>query len=285
VRKSRHEPQIGDIFEVRRAGPEKLLGRVVSTTAVAGPTHGCNLVYVCRDASRPTRNDLLLPPLLTTRAPWARGYFEHVRSQPLLPGEYFERHCFRDMQGRFVDEEGRPLEAPFEPTGEAKIVEVEAIEEQIASALAVAPSPRPAPASSDFTYEIEPRPPSVEEYVRLCSAAGLSPRTTDAARAGLGSTWFGVTVRLDGEPVGMGRVVGDGGCFFQIVDVAVLPQHRRRGLGTRIMMALVAHLEAHAPAGASVTLFVDSKARRLCERFGFRETTPGTIGMAKPLRA
>jgi hypothetical protein len=133
-----HEPQIGDIFEVSRKGPERLLGRVVSTGAVAGPTHGCILVYVCRGVTRPTRNDLLLPPLLTTRGPWARGYFVHRGSEPLLPGDYFERHCFRDAHGHFVDEEGRPLSAPFEPVGESKIAEMSSIEEAIVRALAAA---------------------------------------------------------------------------------------------------------------------------------------------------
>ena len=126
-----------DLYATMDLGTEKLLGRVVSTTAIAGPTHGCILVYVCRGL--PTRANLLLPPMMTTRAPWSRGYFEHVRSQPLLPGEYFERHGFRDAHGRFVDEEGRPLDAPVEPMGECKIWEVAAIEEAIAAALAAAP--------------------------------------------------------------------------------------------------------------------------------------------------
>ena len=37
------EPQVGDVFAVRG---RKLLGRVVSTDAIVGPTHGCVLVYV-----------------------------------------------------------------------------------------------------------------------------------------------------------------------------------------------------------------------------------------------
>ena len=137
---TRHEPRIGDFFEVHRppagSGGSPLLGRVVSTSAVAGPTHGCILVYVYRKASRPSRDDLLLPPLLTTRAPWLRGYFVHARSEPLLQGDFFERHAFRDPRGRFVDEDGRPTDDPSRPCTESKIFDVAAIEEAIASALA-----------------------------------------------------------------------------------------------------------------------------------------------------
>ncbi|HEY8039117.1 MAG TPA: GNAT family N-acetyltransferase [Polyangiaceae bacterium] len=284
---SRREPLIGDVFAVRGTG---LLGRVVSTSAVVGPTHGCVLVYVYAGA-RLAREALLLPPMMTTRAPWSHGTFEHLRSQPLLPGDYFERHCFRDARGAFVDEEGRPIEAPFEPVGECRILEVGAIEEAVARALAAAGGAARAGGSSvaretageDAAYVVEPRPPSVDEYLRLRLEAGLSAKTPDAARAGLAGTWFGVTVRAGGEAVGMGRVVGDGGCFFQVVDVAVLPGHQRRGLGKRIMAALVDHLRAHAPATAHVSLLADGEAHRLYEQFGFRATAPASIGMALKL--
>jgi len=33
----------------------------------------------------------------------------------------------------------------------------------------------------------------------------------------------------------MGRVIGDGGWYFHIVDMAVLPEHQRRGLGDAVL--------------------------------------------------
>jgi len=280
---ARREPQIGDVFALRRGESGDLLGRVVSTSAIVGPTHGCIVVYVYRDdAARPRREDLLLPPILTTRGAWSRGYFAHLRSEPLLPGDYFERHVFRDAQGRFYDEEARPLDAPppGEPVGEWRLLEVEAIEAAVAEALARLPPrasspPRPSPTG----YDLDERPPSVEEYVRLRREAGLSGKTPEAARVGLANTWFGVTVRHGGEAVGMGRVIGDGGCFFEVVDIAVQPAHQRRGLGKRIMGALMNHLRAHAPASAHVMLLADGPAHRLYEQFGFRATAPESIGM------
>jgi hypothetical protein len=127
--------QIGDVFAVHTSRAAGLLGRVVSTSAIVGPTHGCNLVYVYRTGSGLSRDDLLVPPMMTTRAPWSHGYFEFVRSEPLLPGSFFERHCFRDAQGRFFDEEGRPLESPFEPVGELRLYDVDAIDAAIAARL------------------------------------------------------------------------------------------------------------------------------------------------------
>jgi hypothetical protein len=94
------------------------------------------LVYVYRAGTTLARGDLLFPPMMTTRAPWSRRYFEYVRSEPLLPDDYFERHCFRDARGRLYDEKSRPLEAPVDPVGQWRLYEdVEAIEEAIADAL------------------------------------------------------------------------------------------------------------------------------------------------------
>jgi hypothetical protein len=132
---SKRAVQIGDVFAVRTSLAEGLFGRVVSTSAIVGPTHGCNLVYVYRAGSTFSRDDLLTPPMMTTRAPWSHGYFEFVRSEPLLPGGFFERHCFRDAQGRFFDEEGRPFESPFEPVGEWRLYDVGAIDAAIAAKL------------------------------------------------------------------------------------------------------------------------------------------------------
>lgn len=119
-------------------------------------------------------------------------------------------------------------------------------------------------------YELVPGVPSVGDYVRLRRAAGLSERSPEAAAAGLPNTWFGVLVKHDGETVGMGRIVGDGGCSFQVTDMAVDPRHQGKGLGRCIMSVLVAHLKAHAPQSAYINLIAARRARSLYERFGFK---------------
>lgn len=37
----------------------------------------------------------------------------------------------------------------------------------------------------------------------------------------------------------MGRVIGDGGWYFHIIDMAVLPEHQHRGLGNAILTWLL----------------------------------------------
>ncbi|MGW4425908.1 GNAT family N-acetyltransferase [Streptosporangium sp. NPDC004631] len=109
----------------------------------------------------------------------------------------------------------------------------------------------------------------------------MSAKSQAAAEAGLAGTWYGVTVFHKDEPVGMGRIIGDGGCFFQIVDICVLPQHQGQGLGKEIMRALVAELGERASSTAYVSLIADGDARHLYEKFGFTETAPASVGMAR----
>ena len=122
--------------------------------------------------------------------------------------------------------------------------------------------------------------PGVEEFTGLRIAAGLSPNSREAAARGLAGTCFSVSVRDGQRLVAMGRVVGDGGCFYQVVDIAVHPDYQRRGIGFQIMNRLMERLREHAPVSAYVSLIADGPACKLYEKFGFEPTAPASIGMA-----
>jgi GNAT superfamily N-acetyltransferase len=126
--------------------------------------------------------------------------------------------------------------------------------------------------------------PGVDDYRRLRSVAGLSPKSAEAAVLGLANTLYGVSLKQGDDIIGMGRIIGDGGCFFVVVDIAVQPEYQRRGLGKRIMTALDAWLRAHAPESSNVSLFADGDARHLYARFGFVEAGPVSVGMDYTVR-
>ncbi|WEH18296.1 GNAT family N-acetyltransferase [Streptomyces sp. VNUA24] len=134
--------------------------------------------------------------------------------------------------------------------------------------------------SQNDPYDLSVGVPSVEVFRRLRTDAGLSDKAPEAVALALPRTWHGVILRHEGRPIGMGRVVGDGGTAFQIVDICVHPAHQGRGLGRRIMAALTEELERRAPATAYVSLIADGPARFLYEKFGFADTAAhGSIGM------
>lgn len=126
--------------------------------------------------------------------------------------------------------------------------------------------------------------PGVDDYRRLRSVAGLSPKSAVAAATGLANTLYGVSLKLGDEIVGMGRIIGDGGCFFVVVDIAVQPEYQKRGLGKRIMTALDAWLRIHAPVSSNVSLFADGDARHLYAQYGFVEAGPVSVGMDYTVR-
>ncbi|AOP48541.1 GNAT family N-acetyltransferase [Streptomyces lydicus] len=135
-------------------------------------------------------------------------------------------------------------------------------------------------------YEVCAGVPSVEVFRRLRTDAGLSDKAPEAVALALPNTWYGVVLRYEGEPIGMGRIIGDGGTAFQVVDICVHPAHQGLGLGKRIMAALAEELERRAPATAYVSLIADGPARFLYEKFGFAATTThDSIGMYRLMSA
>ena len=88
----------------------------------------------------------------------------------------------------------------------------------------------------------------------------------------------------DGRAIGMGRIVGDGGCHMQIVDMAVEPEHQGKGVGKAIFARLEAWLRQTAPDTAYVSLIADGDARHLYAQFGFDPVMPASIGMARFFR-
>lgn len=131
-------------------------------------------------------------------------------------------------------------------------------------------------------YRLMVGPPPVDEYVALRRQAGLSPRSRAQAVAALPGSWYACHILHEprGLAVGMGRLIGDGGWYFHVVDMAVLPEHQRRGLGDAILTVLLERIRAKAPAGAYVNLLADPPGRKLYARHGFVETAPDSIGMA-----
>jgi GNAT superfamily N-acetyltransferase len=132
--------------------------------------------------------------------------------------------------------------------------------------------------NKDYTTHLDI--PAIDDYLRLRRNAGLTPRSREAAAAGLPHTVAAVLVRAGADVVGMGRAIGDG-LFYQLVDIAVEPAHQGKGLGKAIMARLMEELARQAPAEAYVSLIADGKASELYAQFGFVPTAPASIGMAR----
>ncbi|WP_438777590.1 GNAT family N-acetyltransferase [Enterococcus sp. DIV0170] len=130
-------------------------------------------------------------------------------------------------------------------------------------------------------YSIRIDIPEVEEYLALRKICGLSDRGIEASKTGLSNSIYSVIIRQnkDQKLAGMGRLIGDGGTAYQIVDIAVLPTEQGKGLAKTIMRLLMTYIESEIDPQAYVNLIADRPADNLYKQFGFVETAPESLGM------
>ena len=154
LRPSRKRLFSGDVFTMQLID-RFLFGRVISTDAVwtfaegAGPAV---LIYIYRQPSaakvapapsamRPEQ--LLVPPIMTNRLPWVRGYFETLANVPLDSGDVLAQHCFllNQCKRRYYDEHGVELPRPVPPVGDYGLHSFRTIDDQISEALGIELAP------------------------------------------------------------------------------------------------------------------------------------------------
>ena len=79
------------------------------------------------------------------------------------------------------------------------------------------------------------RQPTVNEYSYLRELVGWGVPVKEATEVSIEQSLFSVCLEREGEIIGLGRIVGDGGLYFYVQDIIVKPEYR--GLGySRIIM-------------------------------------------------
>ena len=75
-------------------------------------------------------------------------------------------------------------------------------------------------------------------FLDLYTSVGWEPPCEAQVVAALRNSLATFVAFDDGKPVGMARLMGDGGMSFFIKDFAVLPSHQGKGIGTGLLCAL-----------------------------------------------
>ena len=125
------------------------------------------------------------------------------------------------------------------------------------------------------------RLPTVGELKTFHEAVGWENVDDAAIATALESTLFGCVVIHKGRAIGCGRVIGDGGMYFYIQDVIVLPEYQGRGIGRLLMNAVMEYLGAVAKPNAFIGLMSAKDKSGFYLKFGFEERPPGRPGMFK----
>ncbi|MBQ4809774.1 GNAT family N-acetyltransferase [Pseudoalteromonas luteoviolacea] len=131
-----------------------------------------------------------------------------------------------------------------------------------------------------MTHKIEHTVPTPQEYCAMRVKAGLSGKSLEAAQIGLKNSLYGVSIRNEQNTlIAMGRVVGDGACNFEIVDVAVDPEYQGMGLGRKVMEYIDTYLVSAVFEGSYVSMIADEPL--FYEKLGYRLVAPKSQGMTK----
>ncbi|EGQ8047269.1 GNAT family N-acetyltransferase [Vibrio parahaemolyticus] len=108
-----------------------------------------------------------------------------------------------------------------------------------------------------MTIRYEAKAPSPNEFCKMRVKAGLSPKSLKAATIALPNSLYAISVRDGDALIAMGRVVGDGACNFEVVDVAVDPAYQGQGLGRKVMAYIDNYLSSVALEGSYASMIAD----------------------------
>ncbi len=118
LEKSRKVPSIGDIFVWTMDTHNYYFGRVIKTDAIAGGFPNSLVLYFYNNAVSDythipelRKEELLVPPLMTNRQGWLKGFFKTIANKPLREKDQFIPNIFEDVLFQcYKDEYGNKIE-------------------------------------------------------------------------------------------------------------------------------------------------------------------------------
>lgn len=112
-------------------------------------------------------------------------------------------------------------------------------------------------------------------FLSLYASVGWEPPCATQVEAALAHTLATFTAYEGETPLGMVRLLGDGGMSFYVKDFAVVPDAQGKGVGHTLLEAAEAYILEHIDPGWAVSLELISsqEAVGFCQRHGF-ETRP-----------
>lgn len=119
-----------------------------------------------------------------------------------------------------------------------------------------------------FTHHI-----GIEEYNDLRASVDFITILPKRARIALQNSLY-TLIAMDGDlPVGMARVVGDGGYVYFICDVIVRPSYQSQGLGRKIIEHVLVWLKSQVDEGETIMVNLMSAMNKeaFYEKLGFHK--------------
>ena len=131
-----------------------------------------------------------------------------------------------------------------------------------------------------FTHTI-----TIEEYNILRAGVDFITIGPNRAATALNNSLY-TLIAMDGtKPVGMARVVGDGGYVYFICDVIVRPEYQSNGLGRHIIETVLSWLKDQVNDGETIMVNLMSAMNKepFYEKLGFNKRPFGNHGSGMSL--
>lgn len=121
---------------------------------------------------------------------------------------------------------------------------------------------------------------TVEEYNELRRSVQWINVRENRAQKALDNSFYKLVARKDGVPVGMARIVSDGGYTYFITDVIVHPDCQGSHIGTILIEKLLEYIKKDVGDDETVmvSLMAAFERESFYERFGFHTRPFGNHG-------
>ena len=100
--------------------------------------------------------------------------------------------------------------------------------------------------------EIKENVLDIDTYLYLRSKVGWRKLSGKQAESAIDGAKYTLCAYMDGAPVGMGRIVGDGAVISYVQDLVVIPEAQKHGIGSRILEKLRAYVESITEPGTTM---------------------------------
>lgn len=122
---------------------------------------------------------------------------------------------------------------------------------------------------------------TVDEFLEVVESVGWKTYSKQQVKKALENTMYAVSVKVDGDIAGIGRVVGDNSIVCILTDICVKPEFQRMGIGSMIVRKLKQLIENNVKPGEKMQVELTPTAgnEEFYKKAGFKYEKEKITGM------